>query len=110
MSTQARSADELVRQAIVTPGLLEKIKDNPAPELQKLAEAAKNAVPVIATDKVIYRIVVSALGLAAIFSVVGAIVLTGIKITPIPDILTAIGSASVGALAGLLAPSPASKS
>ena len=59
------------------------------------------------TDKWIYRLVVAILGLIAVGTVVGGfwVVLTG-QTNPIPDGLVAIGSAAVGALAGLLAPSP----
>ena len=53
----------------------------------------------------IYRIVVSALGLSVVIAVVGAIILASAGQT-IPEILLALGSAAVGALAGLLAPKP----
>ncbi len=62
------------------------------------------------TDVWIYRIVVAALGLAVLVSLVGAIILAVWENdSETPQVLTAIGSAAVGALAGLLAPSPASK-
>ena len=53
----------------------------------------------------LYRMVVSVLGLAVVASVVGAIALalTG-KFTP--EVIVALGSAAIGGLAGLLAPSP----
>ena len=58
-------------------------------------------------DRWIYRVVVGFLGAALILTIVGGFVshLTH-QTEPIPDVLVAIGSASVGALAGLLAPSP----
>ena len=37
----------------------------------------------------------------------GAIYLTTLENKTIPDVLTALGAAAIGALAGLLAPSPA---
>jgi hypothetical protein len=53
----------------------------------------------------LYRIVVVVLGLTVVASVVGAIVLTLIgKSTP--EVIVALGSAAIGGLAGLLAPSP----
>jgi hypothetical protein len=54
----------------------------------------------------IYRMVVVALGLTALATVIGSIILalTGGRDTP--QILIALGSASIGALGGLLAPSP----
>jgi hypothetical protein len=49
--------------------------------------------------------VVGGLGLVVLVTVVGAIVLSIIgKGTDIPQILTGLGSAAVGALAGLLTP------
>ena len=63
------------------------------------------------TDKWVYRLVVGILGLALILTVIGGftLVLTG-QTKPMPEGLIAIGSAAVGALAGLLAPSPGSRS
>jgi len=58
-----------------------------------------------ASDCWIYRMVVGALGLVMIISVVGAIIL-GMAGKPTPDGLLALGSAAVGALAGLLVPAP----
>ena len=59
------------------------------------------------TDKVIYWIVVGGLVAAIITSLAFTFVLSLSNPTPkIPEIFMAIGSAAVGALAGLLAPSP----
>ena len=52
-----------------------------------------------------YRIVVGTLGLAIILIIVAITILLFNKITGF-DALTAIGSAAVGGLVGLLAPSP----
>jgi hypothetical protein len=60
-------------------------------------------------DLLIYRIVVCVLGITVLATVFGGIYLAtkadaaNIKL---PDAIVAIGSAAVGALAGLLAPSP----
>ncbi len=56
-------------------------------------------------DVWVYRIVVAALGLAVLASLVGATLLATQKL-PIPELFVALGSAAVGGLAGLLAPSP----
>ncbi len=59
-------------------------------------------------DLWIYRVVVGVLGLTVLTTVVGGIWLA-FKADPnikLPDAIVAIGSAAVGALAGLLAPSP----
>ncbi len=112
MGAQLRSAEELVKRASLEPGLLDKIKADPMKELQELAAKVVQEVPQsppLESDVWIYRMVVIALGLAVISAVIGAIVLTAIKAQSIPELLTAIGSAAVGALAGLLAPSPAGK-
>ena len=56
-------------------------------------------------DVWLFRLVVLSLGLCMLASLVGAIVLA-VKGTDTPEILVALGSAAVGGLAGLLAPSP----
>ena len=63
----------------------------------------------LATDHWIYRIVVIALGITILSIIIGSIVLAGMgkKLEgEVLTLLTAIGSAAIGALAGLLAPSP----
>jgi hypothetical protein len=52
---------------------------------------------------------VAALGASLLVSLVGAIVLVMVTSKDTPPVLVALGSAAVGALAGLLAPSPAGK-
>ncbi|MCI0550085.1 MAG: hypothetical protein L0287_03950 [Anaerolineae bacterium] len=56
-------------------------------------------------DILLYRMVVAVLGLTVVVSVVGAIILamTG---RSTPEVIVALGSAAIGGLAGLLAPSP----
>lgn len=68
------------------------------PDDKALPEHTKEDVPV-------YMAGVIFLGTVACLSIGGAIALA-ILGKGIPDILVALGSASVGALAGLLAPSP----
>ena len=60
-------------------------------------------------DAWIYRIVVTVLGLVMLSEIGGSIALAMADKKAAPEILLALGSAAVGALAGLLAPSPASK-
>ena len=64
-------------------------------------------------DNGVYRIVVSSLGLVILVIAIGIVwrVAAGTPIEDknVPTILTALGSAAVGALAGLLAPSPTRK-
>jgi hypothetical protein len=53
----------------------------------------------------LYRIVVAVLGLTVVGSIVGAIMLA-LSGHSTPEVLVALGSAAIGGLAGLLAPSP----
>lgn len=90
-------------------------------EKRKVLKEKLEAARPLDSDKMIYRMVVGALGLAILFCLVFTFVLMlqrngvtpreGVTIPElkIPEIFTAIGSAAVGALAGLLAPSPASR-
>ena len=62
------------------------------------------------SDRWIYRLVVSFLGVSVVATIAGGIYLTVIGGSSpnfqLPQGIVAIGSAAVGALAGLLAPSP----
>jgi hypothetical protein len=77
---------------------------------KKVEEAKENLRTPLETDKWIYRFVVAFLGFAILASLCFTFFLTLRSSNPqdlkIPDIFLAIGSAAVGALAGLLAPSP----
>jgi hypothetical protein len=57
----------------------------------------------------IYRMVVAVLGAVLIIATVGGLVIAMAGKGPIPEMVVALGSGSAGALAGLLAPSPASR-
>src|SRR5262249_41047332 len=98
-----RTTEELAGRVQDDPWLREEIKKDPVRVLSAIAQSPLD------TDFWIYRLVVLALGLAVLISLGGgiAIVLVG---KMVPDILVALGSAAVGALAGLLAPSPTKKS
>ncbi|CAN5509389.1 hypothetical protein BH09BAC6_BH09BAC6_26520 [soil metagenome] len=79
-------------------------KDNPVDAAERIQESPLDS------DIWIYRIVVGALGAGILLIIIGVLFLigngtiTGDK--TVPTILTAIGSAAIGALSGLLAPSP----
>lgn len=64
----------------------------------------------LSTDNWIYRIIVIGLSITIISIIIGVLILVGSgKVTHdegVPTILTAIGSAAIGAVAGLLAPPP----
>lgn len=73
------------------------------------AALAKYAISPLSYDRWIYRAVVIVLSLCGLITVVGVLVMWGI--TPpdafrVPEVLVALGSAAIGALAGLLAPTP----
>jgi hypothetical protein len=53
----------------------------------------------------LYRIVVAVLGITVVSSILGAIALA-MSGQSTPEVLIALGSAAIGGLAGLLAPSP----
>ena len=93
------SIHELAKKVKSNPELEQMLKKDPIEALEILAGAA---IP----DTLVYRITVGALGLAVIITLVGSIILVFYN-KATPEILVAIGSAAVGALAGLLAPSPA---
>ena len=56
----------------------------------------------------LYRMVVAVLGVTVVASVVGAIALAVMGHST-PDVIVALGSATIGGLAGSLAPSPLSR-
>jgi len=97
------SVRELVTMIKKDKSLEEEIRKDPAKAIAKITESP------LKTDEWIYRIVVSALGLTVLIAVSGGIYLAAKPDTAIPEILIALGSAAVGALAGLLTPAPGSK-
>lgn len=100
--TQTASAAELAQWVAGDQELRQQLASDPA-LLTRLAVPPRDT-----TDRWIYRLVVLALGLTAVFVVVGVFVLKALKgdSVTIPDALVALGSAAIAALAGLLAPSP----
>ncbi len=80
------------------PEMQEMFKKDPVKALEAFARP-------LDSDKVVYRIVVGSLGAAVLIALMGSIILVALG-KESPDVLVALGSASVGALAGLLAPSP----
>jgi hypothetical protein len=61
------------------------------------------------SDRLIYRMVVAVLGAVLIIATVGALIIAMAGKGPIPEMVVALGSGAAGALAGLLAPSPAGR-
>jgi hypothetical protein len=106
MAEPTRSADQLVNILLRDPQKFQDIakQANPAKALDKMANEAIKQTPPI-PDTPIYRMIISFLGGVGAVAAIGAIVLVAMGENP-PDMLVALGSAGIGALAGLLAPSP----
>jgi hypothetical protein len=103
------SAFAMSDKILASKELIEKVREDPAKELPKVAkQVVDEQKSALVTDRWIYRIVVISLGGTILLVVLGAILLAVLnnQDVKIPEILTAIGSAAVGALAGLLAPAP----
>lgn len=107
METQFDDLEDLKKTLPNSQRLLEAFKTDPVRTLDQIQFKAP-----LDSDVWIYRIVVFSLGVTIVSIIAGVIVLIAIgKVTDdtkVPTILTAIGSAAIGALAGLLAPSPKS--
>lgn len=93
-------ASELASLAAQDPAIADEIRQDPARAIAKYSQTP------LQTDRWIYRLVVIGLGLTILLSVGGGIYLAATGTQETPEILIALGSASVGALSGLLAPSP----
>ena len=98
MARKIVTLEQLAAALESDPALAARVKADPAEAIAGLAAPLQ-------TDVWIYRIVVGALALAILGSVGGAILLA-MNGRPVPEVLLAIGAGAVGALAGLLAPSP----
>jgi hypothetical protein len=107
MSERVRSADKLLSITLESPEKLQALRDNPTDELPKIVKEAKQLTGESFIISNIYVIVVSALGLVGLIAIIGAIILSALS-KDAPQVLVALGSAAVGGLVGLLAPSPKS--
>jgi hypothetical protein len=67
------------------------------------------AEPVVLNDPWIYRMIVLVLGIVLIVATSGGILIAMAGKSSVPDVVVALGSGAVGALAGLLAPSPGAR-
>ena len=91
---------ELVRRVKTDDAFRDLLKEDPE---SAISEAAAALPKPLDTDVWVYRIVVLSLGIVIVSSVIGAIFLQANN-NQVPELLLAMGSASVGALAGLLSP------
>jgi hypothetical protein len=80
--------------------------DHPAePEVARRLETASLPSTPFATDPWLYRFAILTLGVLAMVALGGSVFLTAIG-HDAPQVTVALGSAAVGALAGLLTPPP----
>ena len=109
MTQSIRSADMLVRSVLSDPQKKAALATDPDGVLNDAAAEAKALVPAYINDKWVYRVVVGALSLAILLVIAAYVYLAATPKGP-PEALVAIGSGALGALTGLLAPSPSQKS
>ncbi len=101
-----RSADLLVDKILSRPDRLEQLKVEPGPVLFEAAAQAKAEASAFDNDPWLYRLVISFLGATVVLVVLGTLIVALFDGGDTPEALVALGSAAVGALAGILAPSP----
>jgi hypothetical protein len=102
MTTPARTIKGLMDLMQKDDSVKEEFKQDPEKAMQKFFE------PTLPDTKV-YRILIAGLVSVLLIIVIGVIIAWGWRDKnegTIPTILTAIGSAAIGALAGILAPNP----
>jgi hypothetical protein len=111
MVERKRSVDILVNRVETNPLFIEKLQNDPVAALQEMAEDIKHSYPTTASqDKFAFRIAVTVLSLVVLIvvsAITAVFLLSVIKAAAqpqFPEILVAIGSTALGALAGLLAP------
>ncbi len=95
----------LTRKNLVAPPADEQDASRPAAVSGDPNAAGRAGGPALPHDEGTYRMVVSFLGLTVIVVLAGCFVLASLRI-PIPEILVPLGSAALGAIAGLLTPVP----
>ena len=104
-SFQAQQITAQLREILDTPNLPTEVRD----KVKEVEEVVRKPLD---TDVWIYRGVIFVLGAVVLVTVVGGIQLelisTSEEVKTIPQAIVSIGSAAIGALAGLLAPSPGS--
>lgn len=99
---QVQTANDIVAKIDADPEFKAAVMENPANAIAKVAKPMP-----LETDNWIYRIVVIALGLIVLITISGQIYIMSVTEGKyLTEGIIALASAAVGALAGLLAPSP----
>ena len=99
MATQKQAINNAVN-------LVEASDQIPADVKKRITDELKSVPSPLEWDPWIYRLVVIFLGTTVLSTVLGGLYLSGSSGSEISQGIIALGSAAVGALAGLLAPSP----
>ncbi len=109
MEARPRSATQMKNMFLADPKLLEQLKTDPVRALNETAPKAEAVTtPEYMRDKWLYRIAIGVLGTLALVAAIGSVILV-LEGDKTPEVLVALGSAAVGALVGLFAPSPTGK-
>jgi len=96
---RASTATDLAELVRTDPDLQAEVKKDPVETLERLSRPLES-------DLWIYRIVVGTLAFSILAVIVASTVIVLIQDSDVPDVLVAIGTGAIGALAGLLAPVP----
>lgn len=107
MPDATRSAAQMVKIFKDEPTLMARLQTDadPLPVLEETAKKAEQQTAPWTGDALLYRIAVIVLGSLTLIAAIGSIGLVAAGKTT-PEALVALGSAAVGALVGLFAPSP----
>ena len=96
---RASTATDLAELVRTDPDLQAEVKKDPVETLERLSRPLES-------DLWIYRIVVGTLAFSILAVIVASTVIVLTQDSDVPDVLVAIGTGAIGALAGLLAPVP----
>ena len=96
---RASTATDLAELVRADPDLQAEVRKDPVEALERLASPLEH-------DLWIYRIVVGTLALSILAVIIASTVIVLTQDSDVPDVLVAIGTGAIGALAGLLAPVP----
>ena len=96
---RASTATDLAELVRTDPDLQAEVKKDPVETLERLSRPLES-------DLWIYRIVVGTLAFSILAVIVASTVIVLVQDSDVPDVLVAIGTGAIGALAGLLAPVP----
>ncbi len=110
MDEKMRVAKRMVEIVRTEPDIAKLLKENPIEGIVAVSAKAEKVEEGYdrQKDHILYRISICVLGVIALGTAASAIVF-GLQEKTIPEVLVALGSASVGSLVGLFAPSPVGK-